>query len=488
VKGYGVMVLIKGANRAFSFLSLLLVVVLLSACGSEEDNGSDVESSAPRGRDALQELSDSNGNGNASGGEESAGSSTGNSVVLASLDEPEIGALSLPASDEVGGRLLFTQGDRLYISSFDGQEATLIADRVDPTTLSVSPDGQTIAYLQADGRRDYLMLTDLQTLETTQTVQVRGLGYGVAGWSPNREWMLAAIFNTSLSLTTVQPGNEAGIEVADQNPNFPFFWLEDNTLAVVPISDDVPQLVRFDPATGEQEVIDLDLVEVFSQLPQGNTAPPNPLLPLLFLDEALESTGLSIHAQANPYTNANGALSDMTAGIHYGVQAPRVLNGFNADAQICDVWSIQRPVEEGSTELEVVFENDSALTLTDLQWVADTQALYFLYWYYEDCQLENLTIELIRLESDGSIIMLTDAVYPGTSRSLSIPRVQNGQKYAISPDGQFIAWVGGGLDAGEASLNLLDIESEASVRVMAFQGTAGELQNALFENVFWISE
>lgn len=204
-------------------LYLLLSVLLLSACGEEE--------------------------------QVSLESGSGNDVTPT---EEEASELSV---GDAGGTLIYVQDSELVVWSLN-QTPVTVAGGVVPDDVFVSPDERYLIYFMNPPRRGdptELRSLDLETMEDWQLLPLGGLSQGIwrVEWSPDQTWLLV---QTNARLYVVSVDGEQS-EMLARTFTYSPFWLADNTVLIANMEDDeLLGLQHYDPATGT--MTDIDIAEL----------------------------------------------------------------------------------------------------------------------------------------------------------------------------------------------------------------------------------
>jgi hypothetical protein len=151
-------------------VGMLLLLLVLAACGDDEETGAELEAVGPT-----------------AGGEDEA---PAGDWVFAGVTGSPPGELALPAVADADGALLFQKAGSLFLGRFDGSDSVLLAELAHPYLMTPSPDGQWLLYLSGqfeEGRQNYsrtefaLSLLNLATQEDTTIMEV-GSGASVGRW------------------------------------------------------------------------------------------------------------------------------------------------------------------------------------------------------------------------------------------------------------------------------------------------------------------
>lgn len=453
-------------TRALILGALLILPGTLSACGSDQEK-------AP----ALQAVGSDQDDSISQAGVGSAAS------LLDGLPQPAMGDLVLPVVEGIDGGLVFVQGDELYRGWFDGGRAARIAENVNPALFEPSPDGRALAYSSMkDVSQEFgnvtttyqvviLAIINLDTLGITPTIDIDerfshtpGI---LPGWAPTG----AAIFSF----------NQDGLFLirADQPVAQPVSgtqhaaWLTDGSALLfdtagdaVPGDEQSPlALYHFDPATGERTRLDITIDDPASA-------------DFMLLEPALYAMGLVYDETFIDYHRAALLPDDTRVYIDWPLA---VKQGEN---DLCGTWQIKRQPRTETTPPDVIYTVDDTTFLTDLAALPDG-SLVFLKWTLAGCQFTGaMGVELLRLVPGEQPTVIADQIDPGYNANpneIGHLGTIHGRKYAISPDGRILAWIGGGTATGTSSIYLTDLQTGGTALLLTDSaGSHG------FESVTWV--
>lgn len=420
-----------------------LLLVFLAACGDDEPE---------------PEIEGSSGNNSVNTSESSSG-------VEPSSDsgfEPAVTAIL----QELPGAVVYVQGNNLALLPFgDDIEPIQLADEVDSDTVSFSPDKRTVIYqsdgvLYAYGTND-VAPKNLGELRFTRT-------NAVENWSPDGQWFFHRVAGTiiynlsgtkSYDLSILRLGNT-------------YRWTNDSQLIIIDDNGRAEEnfayqsVTQFDLESGESETIDVDLEAVNS----GETT----------LDAAMLE--LSYDFAPLPFS-----LSDNTPRI----QVPMEVH--NASSQTCLKWT----ASDGSLideNTSIIYESQDTYMLSELRVLSDDEWL-FLKWTIDNCGVGNPDVNLIRyqISTNQEEVLAEDVFSDFAPARLDIGRIfgdnGNNHRYTISPDGQFILWIGGGIESGTSSLNLINLLNGSNTVILEVEAegqTSNFANNQLFKGVYWL--
>lgn len=441
-------------NYRQSTIGLLLIIGLIlfgvSACGGDDKPEAGVAGSS-RSEDNDQDQSDQSDDDNAQ-----------------NADSPN----TTPTADvativqELPGTIVYLQGETLMrLAADEHVEPRVVAEDVVTETLVYVPDHAAVIF-ESD-RRLYVYDTNEDTI--TEIGQPRFASNGfIENWSPNREWFLYRIAGTTL----VNIEGNGSYDLSILRIGNTYRWTTNNELLV--IDDNGRQGDRFayqqvnqiNLGTGEPEPIDIDLE------PVNNDE--------LTIEGALNELGYEF--------------IPIVAG-----QYPRIHRTNPATPSvICDNWSISDgniSYIEGFVAYDdtvTLYQSPPVYMLNQLTVLSDDE-LVFLKWTVDDCSTENPHAELIRYSvRTQAEQVLTDAVFsdrPPARDQLFFGDDGADPRYSLSPTGQFIVWIGGSIDGGVSSLNLLNLldgSNTVLVEIFSDGNVSTFVNDELISEVYWI--
>jgi len=412
---------------------VLLVAALVSACGSEKDTGVTLEVAHTTTGDQTST---------------SAPRETPNPAVLA----------------DVPGALVYAQGHTLYqYPRGDALEPVMLSDDLDIESLAFTPEHDAMLYSKTEGTDRGIYLLELDTLDV---VQLTDTFYFVASlhtaeWSPDGQWVILTIGAMGKKLVSrdgAQFFHLAGLTTVQS------FWLDDGSILIIdarpeglPPVEVYRAVSRFIPSTGETVPLDVDLAALASDA-SG-------------IIDALAALGVDFVQSPAP--------SDI-----YIVPPESAMSGSTA---ACDDWSIDRFTDTGDDVLrEPLYSVQDTYRLSDL-WTLDDGSLVFLEWRIPDCRMINrpeVTLKHL-VPGAGDAETLAGGVFSG----VGLGQTGSPSYTALSPDGRYVAWIGGSLDTGDSSLNLIDTHTGATTLLMRETNTSGLdstfIDGQMFSAVYW---
>ncbi|MBI5930271.1 MAG: hypothetical protein HY862_13255 [Chloroflexi bacterium] len=442
---------------------LIIVALLLGACGKKKE--ASVQSAA---RDKPTATTPSDQTDNA-----------GNTdSPLAQLPAAVEGQVSLPMIDGLNGGLLFTQGyfggastqlSTLYFMRFGETEPRLIAEGVNPTTVTISPDYKKVFYATSGARNRHIFVVDLTTFEVIDLGRMQGVTAFNAGWTADSVLYAEVQIRGDGPVSDLFLAKQDGTGVVDLSPDGQFSGvLADGTLLLNALSEDQTALVlnHYDPATGTSTEIGTVAIN-----------PNNFGATVLGVIDALQAQGLALGDGF--FTNNFARLGDDIIFTQLADPSP---NG----VAICGLWQVVKADVSNSTP---IYSVEDATLLSHLRVLPDGSFLV-LHWWLEDCGIEQLRTDIVRVMPDGESAVLLPEIDPGTEVNLSFLAASNGQKFDVTPDGRYILWLGGGLQAGYSAVNITDLQTNTTATLMkqTQSGSADSfLENQIFSNVYWIT-
>ncbi len=432
-------------------IGLFLVLVLaMVACGGDDD-----EASLSSGS------SDSARSNNAQTGSETQ-----------ETNVSDLTGWNLEPIEGLEDDLVFVQGRTLYMTHFDGDEPTMIAEEIFPPTLGISPDGTSITYNDLLSRTDrFMTLASLETLESVQLVDSQGDFGGFGAWSPNGEW--AFVFSFPRFFVAKVDGTQTYSMESFQNQNLITFWLTDNTVLLIVQNNNtnVNFVRRFDPEADEDIEITEDNQQALIEAWNAASAFRAPL------DDGLHFQQLVAELLGEPLVFAVDLEAENPPAINVIGPPPPAPGGGGGAPQLCVDWEIQRQEIALGVDPETVYVARDTLFISNLS-VLDDGTLIFLRWYFPECGQRNHVANVMRITPDGTAEVLADAVDPSTSQNYGFFFGDVGAHLSVSTDGQFAVWIGGGLDAGETTLNLINLETNETTII------AREVRNVANSSTF----
>jgi hypothetical protein len=464
----------NNSPRSKFWLFALVLVLVIAACGGDDDTGSALEGSGDDdSSSSAQDVPVADDNS----------SNQGVNTDLESV-VPGDNVLTMPAVARLqdSGRLIFVQGTledgvasegdggKLYLADFNGGEPQELAARVYAPSVMLSPNQDQLVYAAAIGRRWYLYVLDLQTLETTQLLQTSNRFSFVTNWSPDGSYITISSFGPGQVLVALD--GSASLEIGG---GFTIFT-QDNLLLSVGIGGGgqfgggtFTEPVRLvDPATMESEDLDITLV-------------PSAGAPGLIA--AMRGAGYELHP------NQTASYFAQVPMYSAETDAMLLVNNVtrNGSPEICSTYEmILQSVGEENPEAFAQFPN--SLLISDVDQVGDTY--YFERWFAPDCNLslDTLSLELLRQRPGQNTEVILEGLYPGDDININFLRARTGRKYFLSPDGTHVAWISGSLSDQSTAINITRLEDGATAQLLTWKSgnTTSFLSQEAFNSIFWI--
>lgn len=405
---------------------------------------------------------------------------------LAALPDAKDQVLRLPDTDALPGRLLYLQGNtdnaslrigpggRLFLAKFDGSESVQLAERISESSVMVSHDRSMVGYAAVDGYRWYLYIMNLDDQQPVQIYHLRDRFGFIEGWSPDMKWVLVRSNNTGI-ITSVDGATQYTF------PSSYVFWLEDSRALVVEVENffddsqqDLRDLFIFNPVTDERTALNPTITAVSLSTFPGST-----------IQTILREHGTSLVANSTGSPGVFGfPFLLLDSSIQLLLDAP---DQVNATLNPCDTWTINEIPLSDTGEATTVYTLEDTLNLSDFAPVGD-DSLLFTRWYMDNCdtQVESLRSEVIMVNAEGEAEVIVDDIYPGVSTSFM--RASTGRRYAISPDGRYLAAITGSFTDMNSAITLIDLSTGDNVDVMTWQSADANsfLIWEAFTAIFWV--
>lgn len=403
---------------------------------------------------------------------------------FAGLDAPPVGAMDLPAAEGVSGRIVFARGEKLYAGRFDGAAMKLVADDVTTNYFLPAPDGSRVVYsalnLQDVGSAGFSVRSFAPTVVHLDTLEKQSFaapeGYLrtpmlLPGWLPDGR---ALAWDRARGANLIDP---AAGTIAYLGGQARLAWLADSSLLLVDDAEpdtrivDEPALYRVDPESGERVALEI----AFSY----------PLRDFLALEDDLAALGYRLADNFHDYHRTD-LLPD---GARVFIEQPA--NAGMRAMPYCQRWRVlMRPRDAASgTEPEAIYSDPETTFITDLTALPDGSVL-FLRWVLEGCEfMGEMRVELIQVVPGEAPVVLTGAINPGLNGNANdVTRLlyESRRKYDVSPDGRYVIWIGGGLQAGSSSLNVIDLDTGDTAPVLAQPVSVSGANH--IETVFWLPD
>lgn len=359
--------------------------------------------------------------------------------------------------------MLYVNNDNLLSITNGRPNSIIIQENVHPESFTPSPDYSRIVYGIRETQDDILItklglynLVDKSNLLIDLPENNTYMPPFVLGWSESNEWVTLSFSpsNEVVLVLNTLTGTYRLLDWYNQNERprtLTTYWLSNNTILIHSVASVINQSTGldtgvlstntyvFDPINNSKVVIELD-TNTTRRL--GFTGTPTYLKTL---DQELQSQGLSL---ATPQTSLQDNIAyypNLTGAAV--IETPEQ----NTDLQIpaCDSWSvIHRPVRESFLPQELFNVQDAAI-LSDIRLLPD-ESLVVAQWNSPTCDeftSDLLTIDLVYIESNQATthVIASNIAYSSIRNIYSLVYdpfySQRTNLYAISSDGQYIAWL-----------------------------------------------
>ena len=410
-------------------VGVLVIVLMLAACGGDEDE--------PTAR-----LS-------------SAGS--------ADLTYPTTAPQTPDLRFEFDGTLLFVQGDQLMALNADMNVPQLIATDLTDDHIRVAPDQRRFLFgLPENGQRQSIYYADLKQREPLHLMTVWNSRWQPATWSPDGQWVGLQV-RESVDLFRT----DGGPSIEDIGPpGASVAWLPDGNALVMAVERDssgstapyaieIEQVSHLDTASGMLTPVELDLAAINADLvqlePQLATAGYSPVsLPIL--EEIPDYVTFALAGSGNRH---------------------------------CATWQL---ATLGIGATLPLYHAPNAYRLDSIRVLYDGSVL-FLEWRMPGCEVGTPSVNLMRLIHGEQPEVLAEKLFGGIGFSQITPDRDNRvPTYTVAGDNRHIFWVSGGLDQEKTLLNELDLESGAAT-VVYHQPVENRSSTTIFPfitSVYWL--
>lgn len=397
----------------------------------------------------------------------------------------DAGSITPFAIDSLNGSLIFTQDQSLYAHELGTEaEPIEIATNIDPQAVFVSPDSSTLYYARRiDSHTIHIMAYNRANGEETivaelssQIVSTDYRFWRVGSWSPDGEWFHLVATGGGLRPLVVSKDGSTSIAIGRSVNNW-VTWLSDGSGLIIRHfiegieNRDVPfpeiQLVeRLDTATQERTALDIDLASItsFADLETAlNTLDYELAQSLVFVPPNL-IPGFDFVSWRDP---------EFRSYLSYDHSSGTYTDAFRVDqttfeGMFCTDWEIIQQSVADENNVDTLYMASNVALISDVLPVVD-DGYVFLEWRYENCTGDNLpAIQLIHLASDGTTTVLGEEINVSEDNDVSDGLAHHAQRrIAVSPDGQFVAWIGG--TPGNSQLIITNSASGESIVVRETQ-------------------
>ncbi|MBN1681343.1 MAG: hypothetical protein JW966_13765 [Anaerolineae bacterium] len=417
-------------KRRWLLFPVVVLVVVLAACGGKNEEGVDLQAAQSR-----------------------------------PTDTPVPTAEPTPGTDtgSYEGRLLYLKGLTFEVLDLATGE----------TTTFEGVDAYSGAALNADRTRGvFIAFPNFGILDLAENTVIevpnRSSNPVNVTISPDGEWLGLQTGTYRVQLALMPFGGADVVNVsASTSGFFTWSWTADSRLVwAVPASEDGPMV--FDPGAGKSAPLSDEPLALATH-PIGAVSPDGARL-VVVASPTTPQAGISFNALS---------ISDIPPDECYDAYAELSPLPLDPNAEAERLWS------------------ETGLVASSPQWV-DNDRVLFVRLGYGTCG-----------EIDGE--PLREVVLIDTGETNAAPRViaaplgnaddlndetqqlggQHGHLFSPSPDGQYLAWVGGGRVAGESVINITHIATGDTETVVRFtendaQGVAQFFERYLIRQVVWL--
>lgn len=420
--------------RCALFTSLVLVLLLLSACGSDaKDDSPQLESRPTRSNTAPTDATPTPAD-------------TPPDSPLAALPSTaplRTDAITLPAIDGLRGSLYVIGGDDrsgvVAKATFDGQPADILLPNINNSSgVLLAPDGQRfgITGSRSEAPRNAAWMIDAGGIQTVVGLGAAGI---VTGWSPDSQQMVVA---------TQQENLLVGID-GTTTPLPTFF-----TLAAVAWTTEGEILF------GLHDFRSGALMQVL------RNAEPEPEV-IISAPDPEQAWASMLDVPLEDYTLAAGYRFFNQAQVFADNRAVQIPTPPDRSATgLCDTWTaFYGP--QGAIE--------PVLALDDTHWLASGPqlpdgSLVVIRYFKPTCSIsENVMVEAWQVTPDGSSSVIVEAFAIGATTIqgfFATPPV-----YALAPDGRYALWVGSVNDT--TALVIKDLQADVERVLTVTPGIQG---------------
>lgn len=388
---------------------------------------------------------------------------------LNNLTPAVTGIFQLPVIENADGRLLLMRGTALFIAGFNGQEAQLLDDSVNPYTLHLSLDSRTLAYVSNVNGLPSIVLMDMASLQVRPLIAVQSSTARVVGWSPDGDWILVSGPGTGELSLFAQDGPASHSIVPPQSTATRFMpdpvavWLDDSRLLYIDpqaLDSESASPMIFDPATGEHTPTNIPL----------HPAARQDIYPLV---EALTEADMQVIGTDTQLFRATRQQPD---GQQVWIDWPSAV--WNFQPQACDFWQLLRDGEPAYTAANVGY-------LSDITAVSDGTIL-FVEWALPGCSLGSYPrVSLKQLKPGEAVRILSEDVLSVANRDLATLPYFHTYKFTLTPDGRYVIWATGNVWTERTTIQIADLLTGQQATLLQ-SGALSE--SSLFQNVLWVAD
>ncbi|NLF75047.1 MAG: hypothetical protein GX573_05070 [Chloroflexi bacterium] len=389
-------------------------------------------------------------------GVRSTSDSTEMSRATAPASFPKISAAELLA--DLTYEVVYVHDTTLFHFRSDMNQPEAVETGVHPAGLALSPDFSTLVFSIKNAEVDIQKLGILNLSDMAiEIIELPKAGPYmppvVYGWSANSEWVVLSFSPTNEKVIILNVWTGVYTELkwyaeGERPRTLSTLWLNNDRLLIHSVRDVSSGAIGgmgsvtvdyyiFDPSTGERSSIELSEEALRSLALRLSPATLNTL------DKELQSQGLALATprmslgQAAYYPDLAGAVV---------VDIPEQPSDLHSPP--CAVWKIQyKPIREAVFPQQL-YIRENVTFLSDLYLMPDSSQLV-AQWQSPTCERflpESLTVDILHISTDGTAEVVAANVSYGWTFDFSamiyqaLPVYARSNLYAVSPDGQYVAW------------------------------------------------
>jgi len=415
----------------------LLVVVLLAACGgSEQKEGIELESV---------------------GGSSSSASVVPTETPIPAMETVPAAAVDAGAADaipDLTGRLLIMRGGTFELYDLASGETTIIEGERSSSPAFFSGNDRFAAY---SAFPDFGVLD----VESARTLIVENTASNPTGFSlsPDGQWMVILTGQITNRVQIAAVDNSVVHNVATSSTaTFSTLWTRDSRLLWWR-NDSDPAFQIFDPVSGENAPLD--------------GSDPEIVAPVAVSPDGTRAVAVPVAFAPNDPDAAADACFDSYVEMY---AAPFTLSHMLDGGTL--IWT------------------ENGLVASSPQWL-DSERLLFVKLGTGSCgDVQGVPERMIMLLDTSANSPQPEAVAgPLGNADDANDRIQAsknfGHLYTASPDGRYVAWIGGGRAAQESVINLTDLDTGETIPLLRSTradalDAAGYIENGMFRQVLWL--
>lgn len=373
---------------------------------------------------------------------------------------PDAAGDDIPLPDDLSGRLLVLRGGRFELVDLARDETTVFEGAPRAYSPANPNRAQTAAAYSAFPNFAVIDLVD-PAVQMIQSGGSNPTGFVV---SPDGQWLATFTGQITRRLQVLAvDGSVMHNVAASSQATFNTAWTQESQLIWWQVSGEMPEFQRFDPMTGESvPVTDLDIT----------VQPPGALSP-----DGTRVASVPIAAQQG---GAAGAGDDASAAACFDSYVELHTGPFTLASE---------------TTSETLW-TETGLVAASPQWLDEQRVLFVKLGTGECGAVQGDPARMVMLldTSEAAPDPVEVAGPLGNADDVN-DRPQGfgayGHLYSASPDGRYIAWIDGGLDAGESMIMITEIATgNTSVLQRMTRDEAADvadfIENYLFRQVVWL--